>query len=454
MARIRLPNNWTPRPYQRAAWDYLENGGKHAELIWHRRSGKDEIALHRTAVAAFERKANYWHMLPEATQARKAIWKAVNPHTGLRRIDEAFPHELRQSTNDTEMLITFKNGSSWQVVGSDNFNSLVGSTPAGIVYSEWALANPSARAYLRPILMENGGWQIFITTPRGKNHAYKTYQAGLKQDGSFAQRLSAVDTGTLTAQQLAEERQNYVDEFGEDMGNALFEQEYMCSFDAAILGAYYGAEFLAIDQQGRITDVPYQPEITVNTAWDLGRTDDTSIWFYQVIRGEIHVIDFHTSSGKDPDFYTDLILSKNYRYGLHYLPHDARAKTLASYGKSIQEIFSKAFGMEKMRIVPDLSLQDGIQASRKALQITWFDTSVEEGTEALRSYQREWDDDKKCFRDTPLHNWTSHPADAYRMLAVAWKEDIKPKAEEKARYPTELTINELLKRQRQKRLGE
>ena len=454
MARIRLPNNWTPRPYQRAAWDYLENGGKHAELIWHRRSGKDEIALHRTAVAAFERKANYWHMLPEATQARKAIWKAVNPHTGLRRIDEAFPHELRQSTNDTEMLITFKNGSSWQVVGSDNFNSLVGSTPAGIVYSEWALANPSARAYLRPILMENGGWQIFITTPRGKNHAYKTYQAGLKQDGSFAQRLSAVDTGTLTAQQLAEERQNYVDEFGEDMGNALFEQEYMCSFDAAILGAYYGAEFLAIDQQGRITDVPYQPEITVNTAWDLGRTDDTSIWFYQVIRGEIHVIDFHTSSGKDPDFYIDLILSKNYRYGLHYLPHDARAKTLASYGKSIQEIFSKAFGMEKMRIVPDLSLQDGIQASRKALQITWFDTSVEEGTEALRSYQREWDDDKKCFRDTPLHNWTSHPADAYRMLAVAWKEDIKPKAEEKARYPTELTINELLKRQRQKRLGE
>jgi hypothetical protein len=115
--RITLPNNWTPRPYQRAAWDYLENGGRHAELVWARRHGKDEICLHRTAVAAFERVANYWHMLPEAAQARKAIWKAVNPHTGLRRIDEAFPQGLRSSTNETEMTITFKNGSTWQVVG-------------------------------------------------------------------------------------------------------------------------------------------------------------------------------------------------------------------------------------------------------------------------------------------------------------------------------------------------
>ena len=110
MALIRLPNNWRPRPYQMPAWRYLESGGKHAELVWHRRSGKDEIALHRTACAAFERVAGYWHMLPEYAQARKAIWDAVNPHTGKRRIDEAFPHELRDSTRDQEMAIRFKNG--------------------------------------------------------------------------------------------------------------------------------------------------------------------------------------------------------------------------------------------------------------------------------------------------------------------------------------------------------
>lgn len=453
--RIRIPNNWEPRPYQRPAWDYLEKGGLHAELIWHRRSGKDEIALHRTCVAAFERPATYWHMLPLATQVRKAIWEAINPHSGKRRIDEAFPHELRATTREQEMLIKFKNGSTWQALGSDNYNTMVGSPPAGIVYSEWALANPTSRAYLRPILAENKGWQIFITTPRGKNHAYQTYNAAKKQPGAFAQRLTAIDTGVLTPATLEIELANYIADFGDDMGNALFEQEYMCSFDAAILGAYYGAEFAAIDREGRICEVPYDEAVPVHTAWDLGRTDDTSIWWYQVIRGEVHVIDFHTSNGKDPDFYVDLIRSKPYRYGLHNLPHDARAKTLASYGKSVQEIFSKAFGASTIRIVPTLSLQDGIQAVRRMLRVTYFDEAkTNDGTEAVRQYQREWDDDKKCFKDQPLHNWTSHPSDALRMLAVVWKEDAKPKQEDPARWPQELTINEILKRQRTKRLGE
>ena len=218
MPTIQLPNNWKPRNYQRPAWDYLEKGGKHAELVWHRRAGKDEVCLHRAACAAFERVANYWHMLPEAAQARKAIWSAVNPHTGKLRIDEAFPLALRESTNNTEMMIRFKNGSSWQVVGSDNFNSLVGSAPAGIVYSEWALANPTARAYLRPILLETGGWQLFITTARGRNHAYTTLKAAQKTPGAFAQILKASDTGVFTAEQLELERLAYMAEFGEDYG--------------------------------------------------------------------------------------------------------------------------------------------------------------------------------------------------------------------------------------------
>ncbi len=239
-AAISLPNNWRPRPYQLPAWSYLENGGKHAELIWHRRSGKDEIALHRTAVAAFERPATYWHMLPEAAQARKAIWDAVNPHTGIRRIDEAFPLTIRETTREHEMMIKFINGSTWQLVGSDNFNSLIGSPPAGIVYSEWALADPMARAILRPILAENNGWQIFITTPRGKNHAYTTYKAAKNDNDAFAQVLTARNTEAMSEEQLAKELASYKADFGADAGEALFEQEYLCSFEAAILGAYYG----------------------------------------------------------------------------------------------------------------------------------------------------------------------------------------------------------------------
>ena len=184
-----------PISYQIPAWTYLENGGRHAELIWHRRAGKDAICMHWASVAAFERVANYWHMLPQAAQARKAVWDAVNPHTGKKRIDEAFPISLRKATRNHEMQIEFLNGSTWQVVGSDNYNSLVGSTPAGVAYSEWSLANPSARAYLRPMLAENNGWQLFITTPRGRNHAYTTYEAARKDPSAFAQRLTAFETG-------------------------------------------------------------------------------------------------------------------------------------------------------------------------------------------------------------------------------------------------------------------
>jgi len=133
-----------------AAWEYLERGGKHAEMIWSRRAGKDEVALHRTAVAMFERVGTYWHMLPMAAQARKAIWNAVNPRTGKKRIDEAFPEQIRRKKNDQEMYIECINGSTWQVLGSDNYNAMVGAPPVGIVYSEWALSNPAAKAYLRP----------------------------------------------------------------------------------------------------------------------------------------------------------------------------------------------------------------------------------------------------------------------------------------------------------------
>ena len=445
MPTIRLPHNWQPRRYQRHAWNYLERGGRHAELVWHRRSGKDEIALHRAAVACFERVANYWHMLPEYSQARKAIWDAVNPRTGKRRIDEAFPHEIRQTTREQEMQIVLRNGSSWQVVGSDSYNRLVGSTPAGVVYSEWALANPAARAYLRPIIAENNGWQMFITTPRGRNHAYKSFTAAANDPHAFAQIVRADHSGVFTPQQLEAERNAYIQEWGEDQGLSLFEQEYMCSWDAAILGAYYAAEFRRIDEQGRITNVPYDDAALVHTAWDLGWSDDTAIWFYQVIGGEIHVIDHHASSGHDVAYYADIIKAKPYKYGNHWLPHDAKAKTMASGGKSIIEQLASHFTAGPLRIVPNLSVQDGIQAARLMFPRVWFDANrCDEGVQNLRQYQREWDADKKCFREQPRHDFTSHDADAFRMLAVAWRQDHKPAKPESPRYPgINMTFNDL-----------
>jgi len=470
--KIQLPYNWEPRNYQKKAWNYwVRDGGRHAELVWHRRSGKDEVALHGTCIKAHERVANYWHMLPLANQVRKAIWEAVNPRTGIRRIDEAFPKEICAAKRDSDMLIRFRNGSTWQCLGSDNYAGAIGATPAGIVYSEWSQANPSSRGYLRPILAENNGWQLYITTPRGKNHAYNTYKSAVKNPGAFAQLLTADETSVFSTEQLAVELQEYIDTYGVDLGKALYAQEYFCSFDAAILGSVWGGELALVEKSGRFTKVPYDPAYPVFTAWDIGRADATAIWWYQVIGNEIRIIEYYANNLKDPDHFAGQLLGrevqidlikdevvvtlgktideikhrKEYDYETLWLPHDARAKTFQAKGKSLQEQFAKVFGWSKIRIVPGLSKQDGIQAVRNMLKSTLFDESTEEGFEAIKQYRYDWNDEKKCFRDTAVHDWTSHPADALRMMAVAWRcEPVKPNVV-KIPITARETIGELMK---------
>lgn len=421
----------------------MERGGRHAELIWHRRFGKDEICLHWAAIAAHQRIATYWHMLPEASQARKAIWDAVNPHTGRRRIDEVFPNELRSNTLNNEMLIKFKNGSTWQVVGSDNFNSLIGSPPAGIVYSEWALANPISRAILRPILKENNGWQLFITTPRGKNHAYTTFEAARRSPDAFAEKLTVRDTGVMNEAEIEAERKVYIDDFGEQAGNALFRQEYLCDWDAAILGAYYGSEMELAETQGRIALVEYDPSLPVHTAWDLGWSDDLAIWFFQVHRGEVRLIKYRATNHETPEETAAFIYSLGYTYGDHWLPHDARPKTYASNGRSVVEQLW-ALGI-KTRIVPSLSIQDGIQAVRKMLPHCWFDADgCEDGMAALKSYHRAYDAERKIFSQNPVDkHWSKHGADAFRMLAIAYREMKPEDAPKPPKFFNDMTANDV-----------
>jgi len=225
---VTLPNNWHPRPDQMALWAYMEAGGKRAVEVAHRRWGKDDCALHYTATAVFQRVGNYWHMLPKYDQARKAIWDAVNPRTSLRRIDEAFPKEIRKRTRNDSMFIEFRNGSTWQLVGSDNYNAIVGSPPVGLVLSEWALADPMAWAYLSPILEENGGWVMFVYTSRGNNHGKTTFETAKRTEGWFAEKKTAIETKVFSTEQLGRIQTEYIDLFGLELGGALFSQEYLC----------------------------------------------------------------------------------------------------------------------------------------------------------------------------------------------------------------------------------
>jgi hypothetical protein len=443
---ISVPQrSWSPRPHQQRLWNYLIRGGKRAVAVWHRRCGKDEVLLHATAVAMLDRPgASYWHMLPEFASARKAVWDAVNPHTGRRRIDEAFPQELRETTREHDMFIRFKGtGSTWQLMGSDAVvaGSGLGSSVAGIVFSEWALANPSAWGYYRPILQENNGWAAFISTPRGRNHLLSLYQYASRTSGWFSEILTVDDTHALTPKAVAEALSEYCALYGEDAGTAMFEQEMMCSFNAALLGTFYGREMHDVRSEGRILDVEALDDRPVQTCWDLGVGDDTSIWWFQSQGAQLVLLDHYAASGHGLEHYLEQIEKREKLYGWKrgsaYVPHDAKVKEWGS-GRTRVETMS-ALGLRPV-LVPLATIDDGINAVRRTLPLCVFHPRCEEGgISALEQYRREWDDDKKCFTPKPLHDWSSNPADAFRYLSQSWRpaplKIVKPPLQTGGRIP-------------------
>jgi hypothetical protein len=423
--RVNIPRlGWSPRDHQMPLWNYLHAGGKRAIAVWHRRAGKDEIALHHTAVSAFRKVGNYWHCLPEYAQARKAIWTAVNPHTGARRIDEAFPLSLRESTNDHEMFIRLINGSTFQCIGSDQYSRTVGSSAAGVVFSEYALSNPSAWAYMRPMLEENDGWAVFITTPRGRNHAKALYDYAAQRDDWFSELLPVSRTGALSEEQQANALSEYKALYGVDAGQAAYDQEYEVSFSASVPGSYYASEMALVRSEGRIiADVEAIADKPVHRAWDLGVTDSTSIWLYQAQGGQIVILDHITNNGVGVEWYRDelfrLYEQRGWMHGSDYVPHDAKVKEWGS-GRTRVETMA-GLGLSPL-LVPLSTVEDGINAVRRMLPLCIFHPRCEVGgIDALEQYRREWDDDRKCFKPTALHDWTSHPSDAFRYLAMSYK---------------------------------
>ncbi len=419
------------RPHQQAFHKALvTQSHKRLIEIAHRRWGKDEIVLGATCELMHKRIASYWHMLPLQNQARKALWTQINANTGKRRIDEIFPPEIREKTLDDEMFIKLKCGSTWQLVGSDNYNSLVGGGVAGVVFSEWALANPSSWGYLRPMIEENNGWAAFITTPRGRNHAYNMFERAKRTpDTWFAEKSSIYDTKALNQAQLDEALGDNIAIYGKDHGTAMFQQEYECSFDAAILGAYYGAEIAEIRRSGRLTEVATVPWKPVHRAWDIGVRDDTSIWFFQVVGGRVIVLDCYTDNGgPGVDHYAQIIREKcealgvDWRQGTDFVPHDAKVKEWGIGRTRIEQMLDCGLRPE---VCKDASKLDGINAARMTLKTAVFDHRCDDGEmggfSALTMYRRAWDDDKKAFKSTEEHDWSSHLADAWRYLALSWK---------------------------------
>ena len=417
--KIKLPNNFTPRPYQENFMRYMDSGGRKAVLVWHRRSGKDLTAVHQTCKLAHRRVGSYWLIYPSFEQGRKAIWEGFTK-AGNRTLEDVFPGFMEpkragsivKRKDDQKMLIELKCGSIWRIMGSDRIE-VVGAGPVGVVYSEFALANPKARDLIRPMLRESDGWEVFISTPRSKNHFYDLYRMAEKSPAWYCDVQTLADTKAYDPEKtVAEER-------AEGMPDALIQQEYFCSFEGNLVGSIWGDQISVIERQNGICEFNHEMG-GVFTSWDLGMSDSTAIWFFQIVDGGVDVIDFYENHGQPLSHYFDYLDAKPYKYVKHWLPHDARQVTLAA-GVSILNQMQTHYP-SKVAIGPKLHLLDGIQAGRWLLQQgVRIHSRCAEGIEALRQYHYEWDEEDKKFGAQPLHDWSSHAADAFRYLACVCK---------------------------------
>lgn len=426
METISLPNEWVARHYQADLFEFMTDGGqnptakgKRAVEVWHRRSGKDSFSLNFAAVMSHQQVGTYWHMLPTLNQGRRVVWDGIDKY-GRRMIDQAFPKDIRAATNNSEMKIELKCGSIWQVVGSDNYDSLVGTNPRGVIFSEYSIGDPTAWDYIRPILAENEGWAIFIFTFRGKNHGYKLYKMAEENDKWHSSLLTIEDT-FLDADKAKPviTRETYEAELEAGMDLLLAQQEFYCSPDAGLQGAYYTAQLNRAQEEKRIGDWPWIENRTVTTVWDIGISDDTFIIFAQEDGEYIRIIDCMKGSGKSLGDWIRHVNRLSYVFDYHWAPHDIETRELTT-GKTRLEVAS-SLGIS-FDVVPKIPLQDGIEALRGIFgRLRINEKNCGPLLDAIQSYQREYDEKNGVFKERPLHNWASHGADAARYLAVAWE---------------------------------
>jgi len=429
---VTLPFNYIPRDYQISFLSAMDSGIKRALLIWHRRSGKDKTALNFTIRQMWERIGTYYYLFPTFTEGRRILWDGIDNNGFAFR--SHFPSELMATRpNETEMQINFTNGSVFQIIGTDKYDRIRGTNPVGCVFSEFSYQNPGAWDLVAPILLANGGWAIFCFTPNGQNHGYKLFKAVEGLDDWFTEILTVNDTKDekrkpiITQVDLeAEKKRGVPEEF--------IKQEYYCDFNAGGEGSYYGRLLAELETKGQIVNVPFDPRLPVHTAWDLGVSDSTAIWFYQRGPHEFRFIDYYETNGEGLDHYVRVLQRKRddlrYIYGTHIAPHDIEVQDLST-GKTRKE-WAAGLGLD-FEVSPKLPIIEGIQAARAVLPRCWFDKeNCRRGLSALLNYRKEFDHDKMQFRDRPLHDWSSNGADAFRYFAVGFDEIINNQEERKS----------------------
>lgn len=411
MPIIRIPHNFTPRPYQRKMYNCLSDGFKRGLFVHHRRAGKDKGFVNILARETMKRVGSYFYILPFYKQARAIVWEGMDAD-GFRFIDH-IPRELIRRKDNQQMTLELANGSFVRFLGSDNIDSIVGTNPVGVLFSEFSLHKIDAWNYLRPILVENGGWALFNGTPRGKNHMYDMLKAAEKDPAWCTEVLTIEDTGVMSKEQVEYEIAN-------GMPYNLAMQEFYCSFDAALVGAYYGEYVEAAMNAERVGFYPHDPTKKVHCAWDLGIDDEMVVLMFQQIGKEIRWIDTVHGSGMPVIKALKLMDAMPYNWGNDYLPHDIRVRDMMS-GKSRLDTM-RDLGRKNLVVVPKGTIEDGINAVRNLFgRFTFNVPETDKLVEAMKAYRAAWDPLKRTF-GAPVHDWSSHFADAVRIAAVGLRD--------------------------------
>jgi len=429
MSEFLLPaHGWRPRKDQMPTWNRLMRPDFRRGIIAaHRRYGKDELGLQTTAVKAMERVGAYGYMLPEYAQARRAIWEHINWRTGRTRIDDIFPQEIVTKRDNQSMMLWLESGSTVQLLGSDSYDSIVGAGYAGLVLSEAALADPRAMQFFRPMLEESGGWELQISTSRGKNHFYRAYGAAVEdaQKGDatvFAEHIGADKTAVFDTAQLHRIKMDLIREHGSVVGTAIFDQEYMCSWDAAVVGSVWGAELTELEAQGRADECPHDKRYPVQTSWDIGVADATAILFWQEIAGEYRLIDAYEGTGIGLDTYIEVLREKHiqhgYNFAIHYGPHDIQQREWVR-GVSRKEE-ARRMGLNFTR-TPQTRVKTQIAAAAQLLRQTRVNISnpgARAALEKFKNWRYPYNKATGQPMEAPLHDENSHSSSALCTFAV------------------------------------
>ena len=421
--QVKIP--YKPRDLQA---EMHQNVKRWNVLVMHRRFGKTVWAVNhliKHCLTCELPRPRVAFVAPTFAQAKRIAWDYVKYYAGV------IPGV---TFNETELRVDFPNGGRLMLLSAENPDSLRGIYLDLCVFDEFGMQNPRVWGeVVRPALSDRQGGAVFLGTPAGHNHFFDLLEQAKAEEAEGSDQWYHKVVKASQSQLVPEEE---LDAARAMMTEEQYEQEYECSFTAAIIGAYYGKLLSDADDNGRITRVPYDPALPVHTAWDLGINDSTAIWFAQVFRGgAVNVIDYYENSGVGLDHYAEVLRQKDYHWGDHLAPHDIEVRELGSGKSRLETAFSLGI---RFRVIPKMKIIDGINAARIMLPKCYFDRDkTHEGVEMLRQYRQEFDEKKKVFRDHPRHDFTSHAADAFRYLAIGLEN-----RQNKVKAPQQVAVND------------